>query len=38
MPYSGGAFFLMPAGKAVFFRAEGYGKNIFAGKLKYAVV
>lgn len=33
MPYSGGAFFLMPAGKAVFFRAEGYGKYIFAGKL-----
>lgn len=33
MPYSGGAFFLMPRRESCFFRAEGYGKYIFAGKL-----
>lgn len=36
MPHSGGAFFSKrPSG--IFFRANGCGKNIFAGKLKYGL-
>lgn len=36
MPHSGGAFFSKRSA-GIFFRANGCGKNIFAGKLKYGL-
>lgn len=36
MPHSGGAFFSKRS-TGIFFRANGCGKNIFAGKLKYGL-